>query len=364
MATPVVFRSPASAPGDRGRRLGAAFPERIRHAADFYDRLFAASGIAPRDAAALALEAFDHVAAWSPAQAEEMEGIARGSGLPLGRIAALNARTEILGRFGEQHPECSTLVHLPADGAPPATAQTWDWHDGMRDGWFVWSVEHPGGRTVHMVTEYGIVGKIGVNSDGLGLHFNILGHTADRTAPAAGPWVPVHVAARHVLDTCTTVAEAAELAASIPVAASGSFTLAGHTRGRADAEAVELSPAGAVRHRPRADGHLVRTNHFVDPGLAGGEAFGAADPGTYQRMKVLRERTAEAGPADRADLLDALACHPEHGAEVCCHAAPEAELGKRWETLATVVLDVARGSLAAHAGGPCTRHPGSWAEAR
>ncbi|MFF2956718.1 C45 family autoproteolytic acyltransferase/hydrolase [Kitasatospora sp. NPDC057965] len=363
MTTPTVFRSAKAAPGDRGQRLGKAFPQRIGQVSAFYDRLFAASGAAPEDVTDWSLRAFEHIGAWAPDLAEEIDGMASGAGLPLWRIAALNARTEILGRFGRaQHPECSTLVYAPHDGRPPVTAQTWDWHDGMRDGWFVWTIEHPDGRVVHTVTEFGIVGKIGVNTAGLGLHFNILGHTSDKSPAPAGSWIPVHVLARRVLDTCTSTSEAVELATATPVAASSSLTFAGHAQGRSTAAAIELSPAGSALLRPREDGFLLRTNHFVERALAGGEAMGVEDPGTYRRMEVLRQRTATLTGAAREDLVEALTCHADEGAELCCHAQPDAALGKRWETLATVSLDIAGGGLVAHAGGPCTFHLASRAE--
>ncbi|MFK0296491.1 C45 family autoproteolytic acyltransferase/hydrolase [Streptomyces sp. NPDC090442] len=358
-----VFRSTQATPGERGRVLGRAFPDRMRRTSAFYDRLFAAVGIDQRDVVAWSRDAFAHVGARAPELAEEMEGMARGADLPLWRIAALNARTEILGRFGAlPEPECSTLVHAPADGRPPVTAQTWDWHDGMRDGWFVWNIEHPDGRVVRTVTEYGIVGKIGVNAAGVGVHFNILGHASDKSVSGEGSWVPVHVLSRAVLDTCTTVGEAAELAVTTPVAASSSLTLAGYAHGRATAAAIELSPVGSACLPPGADGYVVRTNHFVAPVLAEGEARGTADPGTYHRLAALQERTAKLGHApDRAALLSALTCHAEDGAEVCCHPQPEAAFGTRWETLATVSLDVVGGSLAVHPGRPCSlADVGAW----
>ncbi|MFJ1656453.1 C45 family peptidase [Streptomyces sp. NPDC088337] len=363
MTTPTVFRSAQAAPGDRGQQLGKAFPDRIGQASAFYDQLFAAAGATPQDVTDWSLRAFEHISAWAPELAEEMDGIARGAGLPLWRIAALNARTEILGRFGRtQHPECSTVVYAPADGRPPVTTQTWDWHDGMRDGWFVWTIEHPDGRVVHTVTEFGIVGKIGVNKAGLGLHFNILGHTSDKSTEAAGTWIPVHALARRILDTCASVPEAVELATGTSVTASSSLTLADHAEDRTTAAAIELSPAGSVLLRPREDGFLLRTNHFVDQALAGGEVMGVEDPSTYRRMNVLQERTAAISAPDRETLVKALTCHGDEGAELCCHTQPDEVIGKRWETLATVSLDVAGGGLAAHPGGPCTFHPASWAE--
>ncbi|RAG83205.1 peptidase C45 [Streptacidiphilus pinicola] len=360
MTTPTVHRSPAAAPGERGLLLGRAFPDRIRRTADFYDTLFRASGAGGGDVRELGLVALGHVAATAPELAEEIDGIARGAQLPLHRVAALNARTEILGRFGRQHPECSTVVHAPADGRPPVTTQTWDWHDDMRDGWFVWHIEHADGREVRTITEYGIVGKIGVNAAGLGLHFNILAHATDNDAVDDTSWLPVHVLARHVLDRCASVDEAVRLATATPVAASSSLTLAAYEGGRARAATVELSPAGPAVLQPGADGYLLRTNHFVDPRLAPGEALATEDPDTLHRLAALRTRTGDHPAPDAPALLDALTFHLDEGAALCCHADPAAALGKRWETLATVSLDVTASRLAVHAGGPCTARDHAW----
>jgi isopenicillin-N N-acyltransferase-like protein len=358
MPTPTVFRSPATAPGERGLLLGRAFPDRIRRNAHFYDTLFRSTGARATDVREAALATFGHIAAAAPDLAEEIDGIAAGARLPLHRIAALNARTEILGRFGRQHPECSTVVHAPADGRPPVTTQTWDWHDDMRDGWFVWHIEHPDGREVRTVTEYGIVGKVGVNDAGLGLHFNILAHISDASAPVGR--LPVHVLARHVLDSCRTVDEAVRLATATPVGASSSLTLAAHEAGRARAATVELSPAGPAVLHPGADGYLLRTNHFVDPRLAPGEALATEDPDTRHRLEALCTRTAARPAPDAPALLDTLTFHLDDGAALCCHPGSDAALGRRWETLATVSLDVVSSRLSVHAGGPCTARADDW----
>ncbi len=167
---------------------------------------------------------------------------------------------------------------------------------------------------------------------------------------------------RVVLDRCATVDEAVELARTTPVAASSSLTLAGRSEGRAAAATVELSPAGSALLRPEQGGFLLRSNHFVDPELARGETFGTEDPDTYHRRAALQQRTASLAAPDRDALVRVLTCHADQGAELCCHVEPGAPLGKRWETLATVALDVADGRLAVHAGGPCTLSNTAWTE--
>jgi isopenicillin-N N-acyltransferase-like protein len=45
---------------------------------------------------------------------------------------------------------------------------------------------------------------------------------------------------------------------------------------------------------------------------------------------------------------------------VCCHPDPEAELGARYATLATVTMDVSAGDMTVRAGGPCHASAERW----
>ena len=178
------YRSAPASPRDRGRDFGAAHALRIAETARAYDALFAATAGRAVDVGPLGDKALASIREFSAACAAEIEGIAEGAGLPVGQVAALNARTEILATLRvRQRGECSTVVRLGDQGQPPLALQTWDWHDCFADSWLVWTVEHPDGHVVHTLTEYGVLGKIGVSSAGLGINLNIL-HHADDGGPA------------------------------------------------------------------------------------------------------------------------------------------------------------------------------------
>ena len=131
--------------------------------------------------------------------------------------------------------------------------QTWDWHDEFADSWLVWTIEHPDGHTVQTLTEYGILGKIGVSSAGLGLNLNILHHGHD-----GGPiQVPVHVLARSVLDSARDIGQALALIGGTPVSASSALTLTALDAGEPIALTAEVFPGGpryvlAAAGRPAA----------------------------------------------------------------------------------------------------------------
>ncbi|MFI7043033.1 C45 family autoproteolytic acyltransferase/hydolase [Streptosporangium sandarakinum] len=362
---------------ERGRRAAAEIARTWRTYAELFDATAAAGGRS-LDVPELALASVAATRAWAPDLAEEMEGVAEGADVPLWVVAALNARTEILSEAAAPRAgECSTVVHVGAsrsgtsagdgtasgagNGAAGRTVggQSWDWHEELADGWHAQSVRGAAGDPADGgslaftgITEYGILGKIGLNEAGVGVLFNILGHAGD----GAGG-VPVHLVARRALGSAASFDEAIAVITGAPVSASTVMTVV--TAGRA--ASVEVSPAGAAVVHPDAEGWLVRTNHFQDPVLAAGEHRGRLEPETYDRLRVLGERVRGrngiAGPDDLAALLTA---HPGDGAEVCCHAPAGGRLGTRWATLATVLVEPAAGLFQVHDGGPCTAGPGTW----
>ena len=187
--------------------------------------------------------------------------------------------------------------HPRAAGTAPFGAQTWDWHEELDPYWHVQEVRGP--RYAYAgLAEHGMLAKIGMNSAGLGVFFNILGHCDD-----AATGVPVHVVAAAVLAEAGTVDEAVEFVETARVSASTALTLI-------DPHAVvcaELSPVGVATLRPQ-DGFLVHTNHFLDPLGAEREKPGVYDPDSQQRHALITARTGrDDAPADPTRLLSTCA---------------------------------------------------------
>jgi isopenicillin-N N-acyltransferase like protein len=335
-------RSAPASPGDRGRDLGLALAPQIHFGLGVYRRLWALSGREDEgELHRLGGAALERTARFAPELAEEIEGIAAGAGIAAELAGAINARTELLAPAAA---ECSVAVSVEAPGGPVGM-QTWDWHDELDGTWLVWEIEHPGGPTVRTLTEAGIVGKIGLSSAGVGVLLNILGQDADR--PDRG--IPVHVAARAVLDRAAGAEEAAELLLGLETGASSAATLVG----RDGACTVELSPQGAVRIDPR-EGLLVHTNHFLAGlGRHGDRGLRESDA-TVDRLMAMRQAVARQprpiGAAELGRAYDEAGCGD---GRVCCHPGADAAFGDRWRTLATVVVEPARDRLAVARGGPC-----------
>jgi isopenicillin-N N-acyltransferase-like protein len=342
-------------PYRRGHALGRYGAEEIAWNARGYGELFEVVGVVADELPGIGREAIARIEDWAPELAAELRGIADGAGVEPWQLGVLNARTEILatvGAIGEG--ECSTVVTLPDDAAP-RTVQTWDWHDVSNDHTLVVRARVRPDHEVRYFTEFGILGKIGLNSAGIGVHFNILNHAGD----GEGIGVPVHIVARAVLDRARSLDEAVAIASSAEVSASTVLTIVSYAHGVADAVCVELSPGGTAVVPPREDGLLVHTNHFLDEALAQGELV-PATASSYPRLEQLLARRASFRSPDPVDRAIGMLVHDADGAPVCCHPDPALAFEHRWQTLLTISLDLEAGCLQFHEGGPCRVERATW----
>ncbi|MBO1900481.1 hypothetical protein J4H92_00785 [Leucobacter weissii] len=333
-----------------GRVRGAALASSLPRAVEQYTRLFRAVGVneaQQRQGAELTLEGLGR---WRPELIEELEGIAAGSGAELLDVAALNARTEILAMSGLGVRECST-VSVPIDGRRVAI-QTWDWHVELAEFWHTQEVAGPGHRYAGL-TEQGILSKIGLNEEGLALHFNILGHRRD----GAGG-VPMHMLSALVLSECASVDEALALIREAPVTSSSAFTLIDADR----AVSVEITPVG-VFAIPESRGSVQRTNHFLDPTPLAEQRTEVYEPDSSERLDLIRQRLDERRPRDEGELVELL-LSGDGEPPLCCRPDMTKPLGDRWGTLATVITDPERRTIRLLDGMPSDAATGEWRELR
>lgn len=339
--------------GARGEAFGAEFAAGIRAALDEYDTVFRTAGIDLAASRGVVEDCLAQTAEHAADVAAEVTGVARGAGLEPWRVMLLSARTEVFALMRLAGSECSTGVFLPADGAAPRSIQTWDWLDVMSAATVVRRHPSAGGLRVVTFAEVGQVAKIGVNSAGLGLHFNILHHVTDGSRSG----VPVHVVARRILDEATTLDEAVAVARAAPVAASTVLTVVAAEDGSPRAACIELSPAGLAVVEAVPGRVLAHTNHFLDPGLAAGQVIPPAST-TADRLACLTEHTSLVALPDPLERALALGAIPD--APITMRPRADAPAHQRWSTKATVALDVVDPAIEFHPGGPADVTRAGW----
>lgn len=129
---------------------------------------------------------------------EEMEGIASGSGQSILDIVLLNARSEIAltaGAAAQKHmvDGCSTFAQK--FNGEVWVSQNWDWNSNQRDNLVHLFIEPEGKPKCHVMTEAGLVGKIGINEYGVTNNVNAIKATNLNIGN-----LPIHVILRVVLE--------------------------------------------------------------------------------------------------------------------------------------------------------------------
>lgn len=210
----------------------------------------------------------------APRYLEEIRGIATGAGLEFLDVLALNVRTEInFGLFtgnvaGKKRADdipsdgCTALAWLTAaDGVPQSNTswlcQNWDWMVEQGENLIVCYISQPGSGIpdISMVTEAGIIGKIGLNSSGVGCCLNAIRcRGVDRTK------LPIHFALRTVLESDSRK-EAVERIKAVGVAGSGHILIADPS----GSVGLECTSKWIKELNMSPDGQICHTNHLILP---------------------------------------------------------------------------------------------------
>jgi isopenicillin-N N-acyltransferase-like protein len=270
-----------------------------------------------------------------PAQAEEIRGLAAGAGVSEDEALLLQLRRELAGY--QRIPtmgDCTTYARSADTGAEPVLVQTVDLYGDLEDQITILDVAlQSEGRHSLVLTFGGLLGYLGVNSDGLAVGLNLV---------LSGDWhpgVPPYLAIRHLLDTCATVEDALAELRRLELASSRSLTLCD----RRTAVAVEFVD-GPVRVVDR--GEVAHTNHFLDPDFAGADELNVfARNSSLQRLKACRAALEDLPPrVDPEEHFAILSAPP-----IC---VPDLGDVRREHTVAAVVLYPERGELHVRPGDP------------
>jgi isopenicillin-N N-acyltransferase-like protein len=211
---------------------------------------------------------------------EEMKGVADGAGCTVVDIVALNTRTEIV--FGLMDPErvisdgCTSLSWIR--DSRNRMGQNWDWMEEQKTNIVLLTIAQPGYPVIKIVTEAGIIGKIGLNSSGLAVCLNAVRCSGHDTTK-----LPLHLALRLVLES-ETLSQAVDEIVSTGIAGSG-FLLLGQ-----DDQSVGLEVTSKTIKRIDTDslGRIMHSNHLL---LQHEGAIEWPEDDSFTRLKRITELT-------------------------------------------------------------------------
>jgi hypothetical protein len=335
----------AGSPRQRGRAHGETLRAVIiEKTARWRDAIGEAYGVPaesflPRFRTATSFD--DAIERYTPDLAEEVAGIAEGSGIGSETAYALQLMDEEwwFGRSaGDGH--CSSLAIAPDGNRPTIVAQTMDlprWHDGLQALLRIQDAD--AGETV-VFTSAGMIGLMGVSQRGIGICVNTLSQLA--VSPTG---LPVAFVMRGALGRAT-VAEAVAFLRDVPHASGQNYQI-GDRQGIATVECA----AGAALPLTIASGRSLHTNHpLASKDEHSPAVFLAGSGNSHARLESLRF-DLEGTKVTRERVKAALAaCRP--GGEVSI-AAPQDAAATYPTTVGAVIYELGeRTSLSVCAGPP------------
>lgn len=327
---------------ERGRQYGARAATAIRQNVETYLRLIEFHTGMDRASVLDAAGRFGPILeAHAPDLLEEMGGIAEGAGCDLLDVLLINARSELM----EAVDECTALAVGPAGtvAGQPLLAQNWDWYTAVEPEPVLLYIRQPHKPAILTLCEAGQVGKIGMNSAGLGVCLNYLSH-ADR-----GEGVPVHVILRQMLG-CAPLGAAIREAYRVPRGGAANILVA-HAAG----EILDLELTATDADFLYGDhGWLVHANHFESPRLRSGDTGIAESMSSVARAARARRLLRSAyGQVTEETIQTILTDHTYGAYAICRHADASEPRLQQTETRASVVMDLAARTLHVSAGQPC-----------
>ncbi|RMZ92557.1 hypothetical protein DV736_g223, partial [Chaetothyriales sp. CBS 134916] len=268
---------------------------------------------------------------------EEMQGLADGAGVGLEDIVGLNVRTEIA--YGLLTDGCTAFSWKDGgSGGDSFIGQNWDWEFEQSSNLVCVRIEQgsAGRPTVEMMTEAGIIGKIGMNSAGVGVTLNAIQATGMSCEK-----LPCHLALRTVLDSKSR-AEAEVKLRERGVASACHIQIADKESGGIGFECTSVD---VVEMQKDERGITTHTNHLVREHQIQGKVY-LKD--SLPRLCRVGELLAVVQKPDLASLMQVL--KDEQGYP--CAINRDQSESSTGQTLFSIVMDLMQGYAKVKIGRP------------
>ena len=330
--------------GEMGLQVGQMFAPLIeRHVEAWLDHVHRETGATRADALATAASYAAPIREHAPFLWEELEGMSRGSGVPMDRLLLLQTRAEVLrvqkDRGAPPALECTTFAvggRRTAGGAV-FYGQNVDLVPFLQD-YGVVVRQHPKGAPAALLyTTAGLLGHNGLNEAGVGICANFINDPA-----GWGEGLPRYLLSRLALRQ-ESAERALEAALATPRAASRNLLIADAGGVFLDAEVLRKE-AAVIRGQ---DGLLVHANHLEAPEFAGYET--ASENSCHRRRRLAELLEGATAPLTVRDLQDFYRDHVNAPHSLCAHPFR----GRNVQTVASLIGDLTSRELHLAKGSPC-----------
>jgi isopenicillin-N N-acyltransferase-like protein len=327
-----------------GAQVGRMFAPLIeRHAQAWLGHAHRESGATASEALATAATFAAPIQEHASFLWEELEGMARGSGVAMDRLLLLQARAEVMRVQKARRPpsslECTTFAvggHRTA-GSAVLFGQNVDLVPFLQD-YGVVVRQHPTGAPAALLyTTAGLLGHNGLNEAGVGICANFIDDPG-----GWGEGLPRYLLSRLALrEDSAKRALAAALAP--PRAASRNLLVADAAGVFLDAEALRKE-AAVIRGQ---DGLLVHANHLEAPEFAGYET--PPENSCLRRRRLAELLEGAPAPLTVGVLQGFYRDHANAPHSLCAHPFP----GRNVQTVTSLIGDLTVRELHVAKGSPC-----------
>lgn len=337
---------------DIGVGHGKQAKTEIHYSLDSYEKLFwYEAHLDWKRATELAKLHIDYIEKTNVSLLEEIEGIAKGASVDFDDILALNARSEI-ALTNNKSDGCTSLTILPPVADKAYLGQNWDWRAAQSKSLIITKIGQKIGPTICMVTEGGIIGKIGLNSSGLGVCLNAL------RANVKSNKLPVHLGLREILNS-ETLEEAESKVTNRKIASSANFLIVQDKEANLHAANIEVSPIGEDK-KVTNDSYLYHTNHFCSDMLI--EKIGREKMNTTENtfirknriQQLIKEQLFKNEPINRDQIKNLFADHENCPNSICRHKEEGSSDYTNTVTAFSVIMNLTDRNMYFMRGNPCS----------
>ncbi len=339
-------------PYTRGLQHGSQAKDLISRNISYYLHLWKTYlGMGRGEVLAQAGEFIPHIEAYDREIMEELRGMADGAEASLEEVVALNSRYELVWARMAEHVgrgECTSVAVAPEASSSGQTlmGQNWDYKPRLSGQCIILEILQDGGPNIVTHVEAGTVGKMGMNSAGIGLCINALISDRDRFAPKT----PILAICRGILNAWSlSDALGAVLSARRSVSAN---LLISHEEG--EMIDLEITPDEVGFIYPDR-GVLVHSNHFIALRSRGIKDRGISlCPDTlirFERAKRLISRRI--GNIDVETLKEIFRDHFNWPNSICRHEDIRFHQDLQLKTLASMVMNLNERTIYISNGPPC-----------